>query len=45
MAGRMGGEKSTTKNLKVVYIDKEKNILGVKGAVPGVVGRIVEITN
>jgi len=44
MAGRMGGEKATTKNLKVVYIDKEKNILGVKGAVPGVVGRVVEIT-
>jgi len=43
MAGRMGGEKSSAKNLKVVYIDKEKNILGVKGAVPGVVGRIVEI--
>ena len=40
----MGGEKATTKNLKVVYIDKEKNILGVKGAVPGVVGRVVEIT-
>jgi len=45
MAGRMGGEKSSAKNLKIVYIDKEKNILGVKGAVPGVVGRIVEITN
>ena len=44
MAGRMGGKKSSTKNLKVVYIDKEKNILGVKGAVPGVVGRVVEIT-
>ena len=44
MAGRMGGERATTKNLKVVYIDKEKNIMGVKGAVPGVVGRIVEIT-
>jgi large subunit ribosomal protein L3 len=45
MAGRMGGEKSSAKNLKIVYIDKEKNILGVKGAVPGVVGRIVEITS
>jgi large subunit ribosomal protein L3 len=44
MAGRMGGEKSTVRNLKVVYLDKEKNILGVKGAVPGVIGRIVEIT-
>ena len=43
MAGRMGGERSSTKNLKVIYIDKEKNIIGVKGAVPGVVGRLVEI--
>jgi large subunit ribosomal protein L3 len=43
MAGRMGGDRSSAKNLKVVYIDKEKNIIGVKGAVPGVVGRMVEI--
>jgi large subunit ribosomal protein L3 len=44
MAGRMGGRRSSAKNLKIVYLDKEKNILGVKGAVPGVDGRIVEIT-
>lgn len=43
MAGRMGGKRSTTKNLKLVYIDSEKNILGVLGAVPGVVGRIIEV--
>lgn len=43
MAGRMGGERSTVRNLTVVYIDKEKNLLAVKGAVPGVGGRIVEI--
>jgi len=43
MAGRMGGTRSTSKNLKVVFIDKEKNILAVKGAVPGVIGRIIEI--
>jgi large subunit ribosomal protein L3 len=43
MAGRMGGKRSSVKNLKIVYIDKEKNLLGVKGAVPGVPGRIVEI--
>ncbi len=43
MAGRMGGKRATSKNLKVVFIDKEKNILGVKGAVPGVVGRVIEI--
>ena len=43
MAGRMGGVSSTSKNLKVVLVDKEKNILGVKGAVPGVAGRIVDV--
>jgi len=36
MAGRMGGERATVKNLKVVYIDKEKNLIGLKGAVPGI---------
>lgn len=43
MAGRMGGERFTVKNLKVVYIDKEKSLLGLKGAVPGVVGRMVQV--
>ncbi len=43
MAGRMGGKRTSVKRLKIVYIDKEKNILGVKGAVPGVSGRIVEL--
>lgn len=43
MAGRMGGERATSKNIKVVFIDKEKKILGVKGPVPGIPGNIVEI--
>lgn len=43
MAGRMGGKRATSRKLKVVYIDKEKNILGLKGAVPGVSGRVIEI--
>jgi len=43
MAGRMGANRFTVKNLVVDYIDKEKGILGVRGAVPGVAGRIVEI--
>lgn len=43
MAGRMGGKKAASKNLKVVFIDKEKNIIGIKGAVPGIPGNIVEI--
>ena len=35
MPGRMGGEKVTTKNLEVVQVDVERNLLLVKGAVPG----------
>ena len=35
MAGRMGGETTTVKNLTVAYIDPAKNLIGVKGAVPG----------
>lgn len=45
MAGRMGGVRATTKNLKVVFIDKEKKLLGIKGAVPGNPGNIIEIKN
>lgn len=35
MAGRMGGGRITVKNLKVVEVDANKNILSLKGAVPG----------
>lgn len=35
MAGRMGGETVTVENLQVVKVDAEKNILVVKGCVPG----------
>ncbi|MGB8656154.1 MAG: 50S ribosomal protein L3 [Candidatus Zixiibacteriota bacterium] len=35
MAGRMGGEKVTIKNLVVAGVDAEKNLLLVRGAVPG----------
>lgn len=45
MAGRMGGEKMTVKNLEVVYIDAAKGLLGVRGAVPGVIGRMVQIAS
>jgi large subunit ribosomal protein L3 len=43
MAGRMGGKRVTIKNLEVVNVDKEKNILMVKGAVPGHRGTLLEI--
>lgn len=35
MAGRMGGDQVTIKNLKVVRVDSEKNLLTISGLVPG----------
>ena len=35
MAGRMGNEQVTVKNLVVSYIDADSNLIGLKGAVPG----------
>ncbi len=35
MPGRMGGERSTVQNLRILGIDTEKNVMLVKGAVPG----------
>ncbi len=42
--GRMGGDRVTVENLKVVHIDQEKNLLLVEGAVPGPVGAVVSFT-
>jgi len=35
MPGHMGNDRVTVKNLEIVEIDKEKNILAIKGALPG----------
>lgn len=43
MAGRMGGERVTIQNLEVVAVDPEKNILAVRGSVPGAKGGILLI--
>ncbi len=43
MAGRTGGDKITTENLKVVKIDMEKNLVVLRGSVPGPKGSIVII--
>lgn len=43
MAGRMGGERVTVKNLKILRIIPESNILLVKGSVPGYNNSYVEI--
>jgi large subunit ribosomal protein L3 len=44
MPGRMGGDQVTTTNLEIVEVDKENNILLVKGAVPGVRNGLVMIS-
>ena len=44
MAGHMGDEMVTRKNLQIVKIDAEKKLILVKGSVPGFNGRLVELT-
>ena len=43
MAGRMGGDRITVKNLKVMKIDPSTNTLLISGAIPGRPGTLVEI--
>lgn len=43
MAGRMGGDRVTVRNLKVIQADPSANILVVSGAIPGRRGTLVEI--
>ena len=45
MAGRMGSDRITQKNLKVVLVDKESNVMLIKGAVAGARGSLVEIVS
>lgn len=43
MAGRMGSDKITVKNLKVLQVNADENLLVVSGAVPGRKGTLVEV--
>lgn len=43
MAGRMGNERVTVQNLRVVRVDEERNLLLVKGSVPGAVDGVLMI--
>jgi len=43
MAGRMGGDRITVKNLKVLQVDAATNTLVISGAIPGSPGTLVEI--
>jgi len=44
MAGRMGNERVTVRNLKIAKVDVENNIIAIKGAVPGKRGTLLEIS-
>lgn len=43
MAGRMGGDRITVKNLVVLQINPEEQIMLIKGAIPGRKGTVVEV--
>lgn len=43
MPGRMGSDRISIKNLRIIKVDKENNILAVKGSVPGRDGILLEI--
>jgi large subunit ribosomal protein L3 len=43
MGGRMGGDRVTVRNLKVVSVDAENNLLVIRGAIPGAPGGYVMV--
>jgi large subunit ribosomal protein L3 len=43
MAGRYGNTRTTTRNLEVVRVDAERNLLFVRGAVPGHPNTLVKV--
>nr|QVY57952.1 50S ribosomal protein L3 [Betaphycus gelatinus] len=45
MAGRMGYEKVTIKNLQIVDINTDENLVIVKGSIPGKAGNLISINN
>ena len=44
MAGRLGGNKATIKNLEVIYVNSKDNLLVIKGSVPGKSGNLLSIS-
>ncbi len=45
MPGQYGGERVTVQNLEIVKVDAERNLLMIKGAVPGANGALVTVRN
>ena len=43
MPGHMGNRRVTAPNLKVVLVDTERNLIGVRGSVPGSKGGLLVI--
>ena len=43
MAGHMGSDRVTSQNIRVAFVDGERNLLGVSGSVPGAKGTVVII--
>ena len=43
MAGRMGGRRVTVQGLRVVEVDAERNLLLVRGSVPGANGALLRV--
>jgi large subunit ribosomal protein L3 len=45
LPGQYGGERVTVQNLEMVMVDAERNLLMIKGAVPGANGALVTVRN
>jgi large subunit ribosomal protein L3 len=45
MAGRLGGSQTTIKNLQIMHINAENNLIVVKGAIPGKIGNFLSISS
>ena len=45
MPGHMGAVRISTRNLKIVKVDIENNLIAIKGAIPGSRGTLLEITS
>ncbi len=43
MPGQYGGERVTVQNLEIVKVDAERNLLMIKGAIPGANGSLVMV--
>ena len=44
LPGRMGGQQVTIQNLEIVKVDPERNVLLIKGNIPGAKKSVVKIT-